>query len=416
MFELSKKQLLWGSIIGAVVLLLVAAVVLFFANKFHVYLTVKGEDVTLEYGTAYTDAGAEAHLRGKIFLKEGKPVEVTTENPVDTAKIGTYTVTYTAAKWKWNATASRTVKVVDTQAPTLKINGKESVTITRGNKFTDEGCTANDGYDGDLTPDVTVSGEVDTSKTGTYTLNYEVKDSSGNTATAQRTVTVKAPVVTPKPVIKDNNTVVPTNKTIYLTFDDGPGPYTAKLLDVLKKYNVKATFFVTNKGGYNSLIGRMAREGHAVGIHTASHDYEKIYASEDAFFADQQIMQNIIIEQTGSPTKLMRFPGGSSNTISRFNPGIMSRLAVAVTEKGMRYFDWNVSSGDAGETTSTTQVISNIKNGILSSGKYANVLQHDIKNFSVNAVEELLKWGLEKGYTFAALDETSPTCHHGINN
>jgi len=112
----------------------------------------------------------------------------------------------------------------------------------------------------------------------------------------------------------------------------------------------------------------------------------------------------------------MRFPGGSSNTISNFNPGIMSRLAVAVTDRGMRYFDWYVSSGDAGETTSTAQVVSNIKNGILYSGKYANVLQHDIKNFSVNAVEEILQWGLAKGYTFAALDETSPTCHHGINN
>ncbi|MBR6793626.1 MAG: polysaccharide deacetylase family protein [Clostridia bacterium] len=414
---MNKKWILWGSIAGAVVLLLAAAVILFFANKFHIDLTVKGEDVTLEYGTAYTDEGAEAHLRGKLFMKEGKKVEVVTKNELDTAKVGSYTVTYTAAKWKWSATATRTVKVVDTQAPTLKINGKEKITVTRGNKFTDEGCTANDGYDGDLTTKVTVKGEVDTSKAGEYTLTYEVKDAAGNTATTTRTVTVKAPAApTKKPVITDSNTVIPTNKTIYLTFDDGPGPYTAKLLDVLKKYNVKATFFVTNKGGYNSLIGRMAAEGHAVGIHTATHDYEKIYASEEAFFKDQQIMQDIITAQTGSPTKLMRFPGGSSNTISNFNPGIMSRLAVAVTDRGMRYFDWNVSSGDAGETTSTAQVVSNIKNGILYSGRYANVLQHDIKNFSVNAVEEILQWGLAKGYTFAALDETSPTCHHGINN
>lgn len=414
---MKKKWILWGSIVGAVVLLLTTAVILFFANKFHIDLTVKGENVTLEYGTAYTDEGADGVLRGKLFMKEGKPVEVITESDVDTAKIGSYTVTYTAAKWKWNATATRTVQVVDTQAPTLKLNGEEKMTVTRGKDFTDEGCTANDGYDGDLTGKVTVTGEVDTSKAGEYTLTYEVKDAAGNTATATRTVTVKAPaVVRPSVTITDSNTVVPTNKTIYLTFDDGPGPYTSKLLDVLKKYNVKATFFVTNKGSYNNLISRMAAEGHAVGIHTASHDYEKIYASEDAFFADQQIVQDIIIAQTGSPTKLMRFPGGSSNTISNFNPGIMSRLAVAVTEKGMRYFDWNVSSGDAGETTSTSQVVANIKNGILSSGKYANVLQHDIKNFSVNAVEEILQWGIAKGYTFAALDETSPTCHHGINN
>ena len=159
----------------------------------------------------------------------------------------------------------------------------------------------------------------------------------------------------------------------------------------------------------------MAAEGHAVGIHTASHNYKKIYASEEAFFADQQIVQDIIIAQTGKPTKLMRFPGGSSNTISRFNPGIMSRLAAAVTEKGMRYFDWNADSNDAGGASTSSEVASNIKNGILSN-RYANVLQHDIKGFSVNAVEEVIQWALNKGYSFAALDETSPTCHHGINN
>lgn len=414
---MNKKILLLSGIIGGFIILLATALLLFFANKTHIDLTVKGEAVTLEYGTAYTDEGAEAKLTGKIFLKEGKPVEVTTENPVDTKKLGTYTVTYTATKWQWSSTATRTVTVVDTQAPTLKLNGKEKLTVTRGNKFTDEGCTATDGYDGDLTAKVTVKGEVDTSKAGEYTLTYEVKDNSGNTASVTRTVTVKAPAApSKKPVIIDSNTVVPTHKTVYLTFDDGPGAYTAKLLNILAKYNAKATFFVTNKGSYNNLIARMAAEGHAVGIHTASHDYKKIYASEEAFFADQQIVQDIIIAQTGKPTKLMRFPGGSSNTVSRFNPGIMSRLAVAVTEKGMRYFDWNVSSGDAGETTSTAKVISNVKNGILYSGKYANVLQHDIKGFSVDAVEEILRWGTEKGYTFAALDETSPTCHHGINN
>ncbi len=417
--KMNKKWILWGSVAGAVLLLLATAIVLFFANKFHIDLKVKGEDVTIEYGTSYTDAGAEAVLKGKLFMKEGKPVEVTTQNDVDTAKIGSYKVIYTATKWKWTATAERTVKVVDTQAPTLIINGEEKVTVTRGKEFTDDGCTASDGYDGDLTAKVTVNGEVDTSKAGEYKLTYEVKDSSGNTATAERTVTVKAPA-TKKPTtsvtITDKNTVIPDKKTIYLTFDDGPGAYTAKLLNVLAKYNAKATFFVTNKGSYNNLISRMAAEGHAVGIHTASHNYDKIYASEEAFFADQEIVQKIIIEQTGKPTKLMRFPGGSSNTISRFNPGIMSRLAVAVTEKGMRYFDWNVSSGDTGETDSTAQVVKNIKNGILSSGRYANVLQHDIKSYSVNAVEEILQWGIEKGYTFAALDETSPTCHHGINN
>jgi peptidoglycan/xylan/chitin deacetylase (PgdA/CDA1 family) len=414
---MKKKLILWGSIAGAVVLLLAAAVILFFANKFHVDIELNGQpEVTMEYGGAYTDAGANAFLRGKLFMKKGSAAEVVMQSNVDPAKVGSYTVTYTAEKWGFDAQSTRTVKVVDTQAPTITLLGKEEITITRGNEYKDEGCTATDGYDGDITANITVTGEVDTAKTGEYTLTYEVKDSSGNTATTSRKIKVKAPAVKkPTVTVTDSNTVTPGNKTVYLTFDDGPGPYTGKLLDILAKYGVKATFFVTNKPSYNHLIARMAAEGHAVGIHTASHNYKQIYASEEAFFADQQIMQNIITQQTGSPTALMRFPGGSSNTTSSFNRGIMSRLAVSVTEKGMRYFDWNVSSGDAGETNSTAQVVKNIKNGILSHS-VSNVLQHDIKNFSVNAVEEVIQWGLANGYTFKACDTTSPTFHHGINN
>jgi peptidoglycan/xylan/chitin deacetylase (PgdA/CDA1 family) len=372
-------------------------------------MEVQGENATLEYGTTYEDAGAKAFLKGKIF--GNKELSVTVSNPVDTAKVGDYTVTYTAKKWNWEGSSTRTVKIVDTQKPTLTLKGKALMVLTKGSTFEDPGYEATDGYDGALT--AAVSGTVDTEKVGEYKLTYTATDSSGNTATAERTVQIKSKKTTV--TVLDSNTVLPANRTIYLTFDDGPGPYTAKLLDVLKKYNVKATFFVTDKGEYNILIARMAAEGHAVGIHTASHNYKKIYASEEAFFADQQIVQDIIIAQTGKPTKLMRFPGGSSNTVSRFNPGIMSRLAAAVTEKGMRYFDWNADSNDAGGASTSSEVASNIKNGILSN-RYANVLQHDIKGFSVNAVEEVIQWALNKGYSFAALDETSPTCHHGINN
>ena len=406
---MNKKKILLFSIAGGILALLLAAVILFFANGFHVEMEVQGENATLEYGTTYEDAGAKAFLKGKIF--GNKELSVTVSNPVDTAKVGDYTVTYTAKKWNWEGSSTRTVKIVDTQKPTLTLKGKALMVLTKGSTFEDPGYEATDGYDGTLT--AAVSGTVDTEKLGEYKLTYTATDSSGNTATAERTVQIKSKKTTV--TVLDSNTVLPANRTIYLTFDDGPGPYTAKLLDVLKKYNVKATFFVTDKGEYNNLIARMAAEGHAVGIHTASHNYKKIYASEEAFFADQQIVQDIIIAQTGKPTKLMRFPGGSSNTISRFNPGIMSRLAAAVTEKGMRYFDWNADSNDAGGASTSSEVASNIKNGILSN-RYANVLQHDIKGFSVNAVEEVIQWALNKGYSFAALDETSPTCHHGINN
>ncbi|MBQ7895752.1 MAG: polysaccharide deacetylase, partial [Oscillospiraceae bacterium] len=211
-------------------------------------------------------------------------------------------------------------------------------------------------------------------------------------------------------------TVEPGEKTIYLTFDDGPGPYTGMLLDILSAYNVPATFFVTCLNDkYEDYIGRAYREGHAIGVHTASHNYYDIYSSEDAFFNDFNAVQDMIYSQNGEYTELTRFPGGSSNTVSSFNPGIMSRLAYSLESMGYKYFDWNVTSGDAGETTDTDTVAANIINGI-AGRKYAVVLQHDIKDYSVNAVEEVILWGLNNGYAFRALNSSSPTAHHGIAN
>ena len=118
---------------------------------------------------------------------------------------------------------------------------------------------------------------------------------------------------------------------------------------------------------------------------------------------------------TGSYTRLCRFPGGSSNTVSSFNRGIMSRLSRALEDLGYRFFDWNVSSGDAGGTTDSSVVVQNVIDGC-SGRSYSVVLQHDIKDYSVAAVEDIIIWGLNNGYRFAALDMSSPEAHHGINN
>ena len=200
---------------------------------------------------------------------------------------------------------------------------------------------------------------------------------------------------------------------IYLTFDDGPSIYTNKLLDVLKKYDVKATFFLVNTGNY-SAMKRIVGEGHSVGVHSISHKYKEIYASEDAFMNDLYGMQKIIRDHTGVTTYLMRFPGGSSNKVSSFNPGIMSKLVKRVEAEGFQYFDWNVGSNDTSNLT-PEQICQNVINGIRRTSK-AVVLQHDIYDRSVSAVEGIIQWGLENGYTFAALEYNSPTAHHGVNN
>ena len=203
-------------------------------------------------------------------------------------------------------------------------------------------------------------------------------------------------------------------KIIYLTFDDGPGPETERLLDILKKYNVQATFFVVNTA-YISTIQRAAQEGHTIAMHTMTHRFKEIYASEEAFFADLYGMQAVIQSYTGTAPMLMRFPGGSSNTISSFNEGIMTRLTQQVTEKGFVYFDWNVDSKDAGGASSPLEVFNNVTYSV-SNKTESVVLMHDIKSYTVDAIEPIIVWALENGYTFLPLTETCPTCHHPVHN
>lgn len=205
-------------------------------------------------------------------------------------------------------------------------------------------------------------------------------------------------------------------KVIYLTFDDGPGPYTEWLLDTLAEYNVKATFFVTaSYPDCADLIGRAYNEGHSIGIHSYSHNYYRIYDSVSAYKDDMKLMDDIIKEQTGHRTKLFRFPGGSSNTVSNFNPGIMTELSKKLSAEGYYYFDWNVLSGDAGDTTDTGTIYYNVISGC-AKNDVSVVLMHDIKSYSVAAVESIIKWGLENGYTFLALSEDSFPAHHPIAN
>lgn len=221
---------------------------------------------------------------------------------------------------------------------------------------------------------------------------------------------ITAPSVAPQKDIEE----IPKDHVIYLTFDDGPGRDTRRLLDILDKYNVKATFFVVNTS-YSNVIAEEYKRGHSIGIHCNTHNYYSLYESDEAYFADFNAMYDEIVNQTGEGTCLLRFPGGSSNTVSCFNPGIMTRLTEEVENRGFTYFDWNVSSGDAGQTIETQQVVENVINGV-QKHKVSVVLQHDKKSFSVDAVEQIIIWGLENGYTFLPLTKDSPTCHHKIAN
>ncbi len=360
-------------------------------------------------GTVYDDPGFSAS-----DSIDGDVTDRVTVRREDDGKL--LTLYYSVTDLSGNeAQAERTVKYDDPFPPTLTLSGELEISFYAGRQTYEEpGYAADDNVSGDITDRVKVDGSVDSGTPGVYTLTYSVEDDWGNRAEATRTVTVVEP---PRKVTvqKDYPEDGPLpDKVIYLTFDDGPGPYTAELLDVLKKHNVKATFFVCGTG-YTDLIAREEAEGHSVGVHCLSHNYYSLYTSVEAYFKDLWAMNEIIKEKTGSYTSLLRFPGGSSNTVSRFNPGIMTTLAYEVTEAGFTYFDWNVSSLDAGGTTDTKEVFRNVTNGI--SGRNVSiVLQHDTKGFSVAAVDDIIEWGLENGYVFLPLTPTSPAVHHNIAN
>lgn len=245
---------------------------------------------------------------------------------------------------------------------------------------------------------------------GRNTLTYTVADAAGNTATATRSIFVYQ-----KQAV--SNPVNPGNKVVYLTFDDGPGPYTTRLLDILDKYGVKATFFVTNQfPAYQNMIGETFRRGHTIALHTYSHKYQDIYISEDAYYNDLARINDVCVSQTGVTPTIVRFPGGTNNTVSRkYCSGIMTTLSQSLSYHGYLYCDWNVSSADAGGAKTADAVAANVISGI-QKHNVSVVLQHDIKGFSVEAVDQIIFWGLEHGYTFLPLTDSSPMVHYTPQN
>ena len=205
-------------------------------------------------------------------------------------------------------------------------------------------------------------------------------------------------------------------KICYLTFDDGPSANTVKILDILDKYNVKATFFVIWNSQYSYLYKEIVARGHSIALHSYTHDYSQIYRSTDAYFADLQKISDAVYNVSGVRTTLMRFPGGSSNTVSRsYCKGIMTVLTKEVERRGYTYFDWNAENGDAtGKAMTADQMVNKAK----SSASRVVLLQHDAagKGTTVQALPRIIEYYQSRGYYLIGLNENSYTAHHGVNN
>ena len=200
---------------------------------------------------------------------------------------------------------------------------------------------------------------------------------------------------------------------VYLTFDDGPSKNTEKILDILKQYDVKATFFVVGRTDEHSkeMYKRIVEEGHTIANHTYSHKYSKIYDSVDVFEKEIDKLNDLVYEVTGVRTKYLRFPGGSSNQVNSHG---MEEFIELVEEKGYIYFDWNVVNGDATSTTYTPRELrSNVLKGVK---KHQNsvVLMHDAPNktSTVEALPKLIEELQKKGYKLLPIDENTKVIQH----
>ena len=202
-------------------------------------------------------------------------------------------------------------------------------------------------------------------------------------------------------------------KIACLTFDDGPSPNTQPILDILADRDVPATFFVTAQEvnrAYLPLLRDIAAGGHQVALHSASHRYADIYASTEAFWLDiKQLRQDIAPYVAVEDIHWLRFPGGSTNTVSHKygGSGIMKRLIAQAEEKGYRWIDWNVCAEDAaGGRPDAAQILANIR-ADAEGRDLCVVLLHDTAqtDATVEALPDIIDWFRGQGYHFCTVEQ-----------
>lgn len=346
-----------------------------------------GEELNLEEKVKATYLGIDVTKYGKF------------EGNVDTNTIGSYYVEYTIPFFM--DSFGFIVNVVDTDVPVITLQGDSEVFVQSIGEYTDPGYTAKDQTEGDITSSVKMTlYKVDEHR---FEMRYEVTDRSGNYAKASRMITIRKGIV-------------------YLTFDDGPSlDTTPEILSILEEKGVKATFFLVGyKGEARMELVRQTHEaGHTIGYHGYTHDYAKVYDSIDSVMQNFFRMEQLVYETIGEyASNLVRFPGGSSNTVSKkYCKGVMTAAVQKVKEVGLEYFDWNVDSQDAGGAKTAEEVYQNVISG-LRSGRSNVVLMHDFSGNkkTVEALPWIIDYCLDNGYEIRVIDGDTTPVHHNVAN
>ena len=189
--------------------------------------------------------------------------------------------------------------------------------------------------------------------------------------------------------------------TVYLTFDGGPSQNTVTILDTLKRYGQKATFFVVGKNipGNEAILKRMVDEGHTIGVRSYSGDYNAIYASPEAFLEDFHQSYQAVYDACGVYPTIFRFPGGS---VSPYNQANYEQLIAEMLRRGFVYYDWSVSAGDDTSASRTiTQITQAVLAGLQRTTATPIVLLHDSadKADTAHALANLVSELDRAGYT-----------------
>ena len=205
-------------------------------------------------------------------------------------------------------------------------------------------------------------------------------------------------------------------KWVCLTFDDGPSKTTPDVLAALNTAGVHGTFFVVATDyneKYLPLLTEAAAAGHQIALHSASHEYSDIYQSSDAYWEDIALLKERIAPYVDVESiRYLRFPGGSTNTVSRRygGKGLMKQLKAEVEQKGWHWVDWNVCAEDAvGGHPSADAIYRNV---VRETGQQTNciVLMHDSASTrtTAEALPDIIQWYADNGYTFLTVSEALP--------
>ena len=194
-----------------------------------------------------------------------------------------------------------------------------------------------------------------------------------------------------------------SDKTAFLTFDDGPSENTEEVLDILDKNHIKASFFLIGNqiAGREETVKREIEEEHSVGMHTFCHDANVIYQNASTYLVDLEQVEALLKEQYHYETNIYRFPYGSKNQYVR---GFRQDIVDAMEQKGFHYVDWNVSGEDSIGRPSSSTIVENVKKD--SAGKDTVViLLHDsaINSETVRALPEIIDYFRQNGYRFDVL-------------